>query len=294
MSRTLTLVLLATAAAAATGRGSAAKVVHSRFFIEQRLVAVRQPLLAGEVQVVAYSSSGVRICPPYADPLVYRPPRVPACKSGLPVTGVDVSALDRQEKGKPARWSYLYLVGRYAHGAFAVTSQRQSAPRTRGHDPFAKVPCPTPRGGWVLKRSSAQLEAVNHYRRLTGHRDIMSLAYFDRGSILTLASTNPARTRAVVGRYGPRQLCVVKARYGPGVVARVRHRIRHLLGVVFKPNAGQWGWPTGGAGIGVSPGGQPTTSLEVLIVTPKLRAYLRRQPPGIVVVDASLRPVARG
>lgn len=39
--------------------------------------------------------------------------------------------------------------------------------------------------------------------------------------------------------------------------------------------------------------GQPMTSLDVLLVTPQLRADLRRQPPGLVQVAASLNPLGR-
>lgn len=38
--------------------------------------------------------------------------------------------------------------------------------------------------------------------------------------------------------------------------------------------------------------GQPMTNLQVLLVTPQLRAYLRKQPPGLVQVSAALNPLA--
>ena len=247
------------------------------------------PELAGQVQVVAYSSGNVRICTNTFVALSAGPPRVPACTDGLPVVGVDVGALTSTMPGNPARWGSLYLVGRYADGTFNVTSQRQWAPKTRGHDPFAKVPCPAPKGGWLFERSFAQERALRRYPSLSGHRDIDSVAFFGKGgSILTVASTHPGRTRAVLGPYGPRQLCVVHTRYAPKLVHAVRRRTVALLR--FRSSAA-WGWPNGGGGYGVSPSGQPTTALNVLLVTPKLQAFLNRQPPGIIAVDAALHPL---
>ena len=204
---------------------------------------------------------------------------------------MDVAALTSHVTGKPERWGNLYLVGRYANGTFYVASQRHWAPKTRGHDPFAKVPCPAPKGGWLLERSYPMMQALRHYPRLTGHRDIDSVAFFDQGSILTVASTHPARTRAALGRYGPRQLCVVHTRYAPKLVHAVRRRAVALLRFFSSPDAAEWGWPSGGGGYSVSPTGQPTTALDVLVVTPKLQAFLNQQPRGIIVVDAALHPV---
>ena len=35
------------------------------------------------------------------------------------------------------------------------------------------------------------------------------------------------------------------------------------------------------------------TNLQVLLLPPRLRAYLRKQPPGLVRVSASLNPLGR-
>lgn len=289
MKRLAVAALLATAIAGAAGCGSAGTAVDSLTRVSHAVGG--GPELAGQVQVVAYSGRNVRICTSTAilAVLVF-PPRPPACEDGLPVIGVDVAALTSHVTGKPERWGTLYLVGRYANGTFYVTSQRHWAPKTRGHDPFAKVPCPAPKGGWLLQRSYPMMQALRHYPHLTGHRDIDSVAFFGRGgSILTLASTHPARTRAALGRYGSRQLCVVHTRYAPKLVHAVRRR---AVGLLKFSSSSVWGWPTGGGGSSVSPTGQPTTALDVLVVTPKLQAFLNRQPPGIIVVDAALHQIA--
>jgi hypothetical protein len=302
MKRALAAVILGAAVVTVAGCGGTTKIVSPPAEIVSPPPIVRAadrgPELAGEVQVVAYPRGKVRICTTMFSDLVYGPPQVPSCQRGLRVTGVDVSALKSREKGKPERWGYVYLVGRYANGTFHVTSQAAWPPKTHTHDPSAKVPCPTPAGGWhangVDSRPYPGMVALRHYGKTTGHHDITSVAFFDKGDVLTLASTNPARTRRVLGPYFPRQLCVVKSRYARKTVARERGRMLRLLRRnPSSPGAAAWGWPQGGGGEGVSPSGQPTTGLDVFIVTPKLRAYLDRQPRGLVVVDATLHPLAR-
>lgn len=291
MKRALSLVVLAAAAGIAAGCGAttvAVVVSHS----DSSAVPLHGPVLGGEVTVVAFSKDHVLLCTSTWNDGVFHSPPQPPCRSGIRAVGVHVGALAKQE-GQSSRWGPLYLVGRYAGGTFYVTSQRHWAPTVRTKDPMAKPPCPTPRGGWRYVRSGEQLHAVNHYRRLTGHRDITSLAYFG-GEILTLASTHPARTRAVVGRYGHNQLCVVKSRYTPLVIRDVRHRaVRILTHFGMGKDAATWGWPSGAGGQSVSRTGQPTTPLDVFVVTPRLQAFLDRQPPGVIRVEAALHPLGR-
>src|SRR3954462_10769376 len=107
MKRAPSAVLLAVASVALAGSAAAT----AQGLRESRL-------FGGEVQVVAYADGDVRICPPYGDTLVYGPPHVPSCATGLRATGVDVTALKTQETGRPERWGYLYLIGRYTQGTF--------------------------------------------------------------------------------------------------------------------------------------------------------------------------------
>ncbi len=294
MKRSLAAVLLG-AAIVAAGCGGAARVVSQPTLVRAQ---IHGPRLAGAVTVVATSNGDVHICTSSISDLVAHFPPRPPCATGLRAVGVRVGALPPPATGQSARWGALYLVGRLSGGAFYVTAQRHWPPKnwppkTRSSDPLAKPPCPTPQGGWIYRRSHEQLRAVNHYRRLTGHRDITSLAYF-AGQILTLASTNPARTRAIVGRYGPRQLCVVRSRYSAGVIFAVRHRVRRILQRFFRgTDAAKWGWPSLAGGQSVSRTGQPTTPLQVFVVTPKLHAFLNRQPQGVIRVEAMLHPLPR-
>ena len=295
MKRALAAVLLGAAVATVAGCGGTAELVNSPPHMAR--AADHGPKLAGEVTIVARSRRDVHICPAVfiATGAYSSSPTAPNCEDGLPAVGVHIRALS-QAPGSSVRSGPLYLVGRYVNGTFYVTSQRHWAPNVRGHDPSATPPCPTPAGGWhavgVDARPYRGMVALRNYGKTTGHRDITSVAFFDKGDVLTLASLDPARTRRVLGPYFPRQLCVVKARYPRKTVGRERGRMVRLIRDPNSPGAAAWGWPQGGGGEGVTSGGQPTTGLDVLIVTPKLQAYLDQQPPGIVVVDAALHPFA--
>jgi hypothetical protein len=96
----------------------------------------------------------------------------------------------------------------------------------------------------------------------------------------------------VLGRYWPNQLCVVRARYSAALIDRVRARMVRLM----RPSSrsATYGWISEAGGLSENDEGQPTTPITVLIVTPQLRALLRHQPPGLVVVESVLRPVRAG
>jgi len=155
-----------------------------------------------------------------------------------------------------------------------------------------KPPCPTPRGGWLLtSRTPIQERTIEHYSHFAHHHDLVSIAFYDQGSVLTVASSNPARTRAVLGPYWRLQLCVVKARYTRATLVGVGKRLERLM---TSRRSAELGWITGAGGTGpLNDNAQPTTSVEVLLETPQLRALLQRLPRGLVVVEAALRPVGR-
>lgn len=250
------------------------------------------PLLAGQVQVVRYSSDNVRICPAFGMALAFGPAGPLPCADGLRAGGVDTSLLAEHAPGKAEHWGLLYLVGRYRDGVFSVTSQKLHGPPTQpAGASFAKPPCAAPPGGWVLRaRTPAQEKTLEHYSTLAGHHDLVSISFFDHGSILTVASSDPARTRAVLGPYWRRQLCVIKATYSRAALIRVGRRMERLM---TSRRSAAYGWITSAGGTCGSDSGQPTTCVEVLVETPRLRALVRRLPPGLLVVQPVLRPVGR-
>ena len=250
-------------------------------------------LLAGQVQVVWYSSDNLRICPNFATPGDFGPVAPPPCLDGLRVVGVDTSLLTEHAQGHTEHWGYLYLVGRYRDNLFTVTSQRLHGPTTQPvGSSLENPPCPTPRGGWLLtNRTPLQERTIEHYSHFAHHHDLVSIAFFDQGSVLTVASSHPARTRRVLGPYWPRQLCVVEARYSRATLVGVGKRLERLM---TSKRSAELGWITGAGGTGpLNDDAEPTTSVEVLLETPQLWALLRRLPRGLVVVDAALRPVGR-
>lgn len=250
----------------------------------------RGPLLAGQVLVVATPSGGVHICGNQNSDLMLGPP---GCSPGPRAVGLQTDMLTGHSSKPDERWGYLYLEGHYGHGTFSVTSQRLHVPPTEpaGTVTFDKTPCAAPRDGWLLRTpSQAQRSTVEHYSRLAHHRDLVDIAFYDHGSILTVASSHPARTREVLARHWPRQLCVLKARYSRATLIGVGKRMVRLMTSSRSPS---YGWINGAGGTCGSNNGQPKTCVEVLLETPKLRALARSLPQGLLGVDPVLRPVRR-
>lgn len=275
------LAVVAVLATATAGCGGS----RARMSIAQ--VAARGPLLAGQVLVVATPSDGARICSTQSSDLMFGPP---GCPGGPRAVGLQTDKLPEHSSSPAERWGYVYLTGRYGHGTFYVRSQHLHGPPAQPLGPsLDKPPCAAPSGGWRLAtRTDVQEGSLEHYSRLAHHHDLVDIEFFDHGSILTVASSNPARTRAVLGPYWRRQLCVIKARYSRATLVGVGRRMVHLM--TSSPGA-TYGWITGAGGTTASNSGQPTTAVEVLVETPQLRALLRRLPRGLVVVQAALRPL---
>lgn len=250
------------------------------------------PVLGGQVQVVAYPGGDVRICPNFGIATDFGAAQPPPCANGLRAVGVDTSALTEHAQGHPERWGFLYLVGDYRNGVFSVASQRLHGPPTQSPGPSLDTPpCAAPRGGWrIVTPTEAQRQTVEHYSRLAHQHDLVDIAFFDHGSVLTVASSDPPRTRAVLGPYWPRQLCVVKARYSRATLIAVGKRFVRLM---ESSRSATYGWITGAGGTSVNDRGQPTTPVEVLVETPPLRSLVWQLPRGLVVVQAALHPVGR-
>jgi hypothetical protein len=72
----------------------------------------------------------------------------------------------------------------------------------------------------------------------------------------------------------------------------VRQKVLGLMQPMSQ--AARYGWVTGAGGYGVNSGGQTTISLDVLLKTPELKAFLRRLPRGIVSVESTFQPAKQG
>ena len=122
-------------------------------------------LLGGYVQVVAYPSGQVRICPDYGVATGATPP--PDCSTGLPAVGVQIDALPNQSSNPDERWGFLYLVGTYDSAAFSVSTQSQQAPP--GSNPpgpiFGKPPCRRLSSEWgVVRPPPVQFDTIRAYK----------------------------------------------------------------------------------------------------------------------------------
>jgi len=215
----------------------------------------------------------------------------PACPFGPRVVGVHVHALPNNSSGE--RWGTLRLSGVYHDSTFWVRSQGPWRVAPNPPSPFeGPIPCPAPAGGWdTAGPTESQRNAIGAYQR--AHRgDLVSVSFFHNGSILVLASSDPTRTRTLLGPAWPKQLCVVRARYSRPFVNRVRARVLGLMRPMSQ--AARYGWVTGAGGYGVNGSGQTTISLQVLLATPELHAFLRRLPRGIVSVESTFQPVRAG
>lgn len=288
MKAKLTVIAVLTAALAACG-GSYAKPKPTglRLLPDRAGKPVTDHLLGAEVLVVAYPNGKVRICGVQTSDLMFGPP---GCPDGPRAVGVRVDALT--SRSPTERWGYVYLVGIYRNGTFTVTSQGGRPPRSSmPAGSFLRTPpCAPPRRGWrLVAPTEAQRATITKYER--AHRgDLVSIAFFHDDTILTVASTHPKPTRAVLSRTWPRQLCVVRAQYSRPLVNQVRARLIRFI--KLRPHA-RYGWINGAGGNSVSKNGQPTVSLDVLIETPVLRKLLRHLPPEIVVVQRTFQPVSR-
>jgi hypothetical protein len=249
-------------------------------------------LLGGYVQVVAYPSGEVRVCPDYGVALDAGSATPPDCSTGPAAVGVQTDALPNQSSNPDERWGFLYLVGTYDGGTFSVSSQSLHEPS--GSNPpgstFGKPPCRRLGSEWgVVHPPPVQFDTIRAYKRRYPN-DITSVAMFDNGSVATIASTHPKRTFGALERAWPRQLCVVRSRYSLATIWRTRKRMVKLL-ELQGPAAALYGWISGAGGISCNERGEPTTPLDLLIETPALVAVLGRQPRGLVVLDATLHPV---
>ena len=284
MKAALALVLVLTLAACGSS-AAMPKRMGAHLLPDRAGKPVTDHLLGAQVLVVAYPNGKVRICGVQTSDLMFGPP---ACPTGPRALGVRIDAL--HSRSSTERWGYLYLVGVYRNGTFTVTSQRNRPPRGSAPTPssLATPPCARPRGGWrLVAPTEAQRDTIGKYER-THRGDLVSIAFFHDDTILTVASAHPKRTRVLLGRTWPRQLCVVRARYSRPLVNQVRSRLIRFFRL--RPLE-RYGWINGAGGDGVSGRGQPTVSLDVLIETPGLRALLRHMPPGLVVVQPTFERV---
>ena len=103
--------------------------------------------------------------------------------------------------------------------------------------------------------------------------------------MLTLASTDPAATRAALQGSYPRALCVVRSRYTFAQVSNGRRDIRRAFEAGRLPGVYEYG------GSGVNDDGQPTLGIGAVSDRPELHQALPNIPAGLLVITAWIQQI---
>jgi hypothetical protein len=251
--------------------------------------ASSSPVVGGSGIVVAYSARDVRFCNgPMTLALRPGPPR---CGDAVRVTGVDLSRLEDRVSRHGTTWGRAYLAGTFGNGTLTVERQGPPKPAVSSGPSLRRPPCAAPRGGWARGPSSVSAGRALDAYRTRFPADVVSVAIFHPGSgarVVTIASTNPARTRAILGSPFRRRLCVVRSRYQVAVVRRAKASLTALLRRSSSPSGR---YEMTGVGLTVSKQGQPRVLVEALVETSGLRRVVASKPAGLVEVVPWLRPV---
>jgi hypothetical protein len=247
------------------------------------------PVVGGSGIVVEYSARDVRFCDgPMTLALRPGPPR---CGNAVRVKGVDLSRLRDRVSRRGATWGRAYLAGTFGNGTLTVVRQGPPKPAVSSGPFLRHPPCAAPRGGWPSGPPTASASRALDAYRARFPADVVSVAIFhpaSGGSAVTIASTNTARTRAILGSPFRGRLCVVRSRYRAAVVTKTKASLTALLRRSSSPSGR---YEMTGVGLTVSEQGQPRILVEALVETSGLRRVVASKPDGLVEVVSWLRPV---
>jgi hypothetical protein len=259
----------------------------------------------GQGQVVALPGRPVRLCSGVvAQPAVFdRPLPVPAyCAVGLTLVGADLDRLaDRQERGG-AVWGLAGVTGIYRDRTVTVTAQ--DAPPTADPDltPAAldlPADCPAPATGWPRREVQA-LPGIDRANQYVGaHPDILgslSIAYPEptrSGAIgtqvLLIGTTGDvAEATRQVRRWYAGSLCVRSVPHSRAQMLAARAVLNKVL--LDPARQARYGL-IGGAGES-SVGGDPRTSMMVLVYDEHVRSLRQSAGADLVDVEPQLRKLA--
>jgi hypothetical protein len=168
----------------------------------------------------------------------------------------------------------------------------QGPPVSGPHGPtLTDPPCPAPPGGWAVGSGSYRSTAAYAYARQ--HLDeVISLDLFSpkpRSWVMTIASTDPARTMSSLTRDYPKALCVVRSRYTRAEVRDNAAVVRRLYSARRSGEPPRW---VTGVEVNPGPDGQPRVEVSVVFDNAAVRQALASLPAGLVVILPWLRPVS--
>jgi hypothetical protein len=254
--------------------------------------ASSSPVVGGSGIVVAYSAQDVQFCNgPMTLALTPEPPR---CGDAIRVTGVDLSRLKDRVSRHGRTWGRAYLMGTFRNGMLTVVRQGPPRPAVSSGPSLREPPCAAPRGGWPNGPASASASRALDAYRARFPADVVSVAIFHPASglsVMTIASTNPARTRAILSSPFRGRLCIVRSRYRAAVV---RSAMASLTALLRRSSSPSGRYEMTGVGLTVSEQGQPRVLVEALVETSGLRRVVASKPAGLVEVVPWLRPVLSG
>jgi hypothetical protein len=233
--------------------------------------------------VEARSSSDVRFCVPQT--LESLKPGPPPCGPFVKAIGVDLSRLSNRRTVDGVTLGDAHLAGTLRDGTLYVS--KQTPPRPTGEEPsLRQPPCLAPQAGWAHSDAPPSLDSVDEYER-AHPQDVSSVALFHptaRTWVVTIASTNPASTRAILGSTYPNELCVVPSRY---TVDQVSVALATLTSFAERHQYGIYG-----VGRGAAQDGQPTVIVSAVVGSPALDAEISSLPARLVRVEPWLMPLS--
>lgn len=267
------IVSLACVAVVATGCAGTAVVSQPKPGLHQG------PLLEGTGGICA-SGKVVRFQSASTGVVASPPPTV--CDGGIPLHGFAVARLKLFPVGHGVAVGSAYVKGVYRDGALYVIAQGEPGPAGVG-PVLSDLPCRAPAGGWpTVPVGNAAFEAALRSNRFKGDLTAVRLFRAHGVTVLAVASTHPARTRRILGLQLPARLCVMRSRYGNRVIRKTRARLE----------ASMTHYGIYEVGAAMSGRGQPVLESRTLRMTPRLRAWLRTMPPGLVQIVPDLRRVS--
>lgn len=214
--------------------------------------------------------------------------RLPPCHFGLPVQGVDLSALRERSVIAGTTSGFARLTGIYRTGGLSVISQSTGPPpATYPERNLSSVPCPPPRGGWPRgpAEQNIDLTAADAYK--AAHPEVVMVAELRPSSTQVVAyvltsGDVPATATALRGAFGAR-LCVAKSKYANAAITSAQ---RDFM-------------PTVRAGVGggiasestyLGPDSQIFVWVDCMFVTADLKDRTAHAPVGLVQLHPWLTP----